>query len=144
MLKEKLKVTGRVKIHINGKLVEEIDNLVVTTGKEWIASKFYAAGSPGDDMSHIGIGTGTTAADVSDTALETPIGARAALTSTTVSTNTVEYVATIAAGIGTGAITEAGVFNALTSGTMLCRTTFGVITKGTDDSLTVTWTITIN
>ena len=49
-----------------------------------------------------------------------------------------------AAGSGTGAITEAGVFNASSGGTMLCRTVFSVVNKGADDSMTITWTITVS
>ena len=48
------------------------------------------------------------------------------------------------AGDATGAVTEAGIFNAATSGTMLCRTTFDVINKGASDTMSVTWTITVS
>jgi hypothetical protein len=95
-------------------------------------------------MSHMAVGSGTTAAAAGDTALETQIGSRVSLTSTTVTSNAVAYVATFAAGTGTGAITEAGIFNADTSGTMLCRTVFSVVNKGADDTLQITWTITLN
>jgi hypothetical protein len=94
-------------------------------------------------MSHMGIGTGTTAAAVGDTALETQAG-RVSLTSTTVTSNSVAYVATFPAGTGTGAITEAGIFNASSGGTMLCRTVFSVINKGAADTLGITWTVTVN
>ena len=60
------------------------------------------------------------------------------------STNTIVYTATFAAGTGTGALTEAGVLNASSSGTMLCRTVFSAVNKGADDSVTITWTITIS
>jgi hypothetical protein len=52
-------------------------------------------------------------------------------------------VATFGAGVATGAITEAGVFNALTAGTMLCRTVFSVINKGALDTLVITWKVTV-
>ena len=41
------------------------------------------------------------------------------------------------------ALTEAAVLNASSSGTMLCRTVFTVINKGSADSLVITWTITV-
>ncbi len=94
-------------------------------------------------VENISIPTGTTAAAVGDTALETQAG-RVSLTSTTVTTNSVAYVATFPAGTGTGAITEAGIFNASTGGTMLCRTVFSVINKGAADTLGITWTVTVN
>ena len=94
-------------------------------------------------MSHMAIGTGSTAAAAGDTALGTE-SARTALTSTTVTNNEVVYVDTFGAGTGTGAITEAGVFNASSGGTMLCRTVFSVVNKGADDSMTITWTVTVS
>lgn len=141
MINDGLKMKGRLTISINDEVVQEIDNLVVTTGKEYVASRIKDTTATA--MSHMAIGTGTTAAAAGDTALVSE-SARTALTSTTVSTNTVVYVDTFGAGIGTGAITEAGVFNASSSGTMLCRTVFSVVNKGADDSMTITWTITVS
>jgi hypothetical protein len=56
----------------------------------------------------------------------------------------VAYVATFPAGTGTGAVTEAGLFNASSAGTLLCRTVFSVINKGAADTLGITWTVTVN
>lgn len=147
MIQDTIKMTGELKITVTNpenNVVQEVvvPNLVVTAGKNWIAGRMYDTGIP-DEMSHMAIGTGTTAAAAGDTALGTQAGI-VALTSTTVSTNTVQYVATFGAGTGTGAITEAGIFNAASSGTMLCRTVFSVINKGAADTLGITWTITVN
>ena len=96
-------------------------------------------------MTHMELGTGTTAAAAGNTALETAIsGSRTALTSTTVTSNAVAYVASFAAGTGTGAVTEAGILNAGSGGTLLCRTVFSVVNKGASDSMTITWTVTIS
>ena len=54
------------------------------------------------------------------------------------------YVASFEAGDATGAVTEAGLFNAVTGGDMLCRTVFAVVNKAADDTMTVTWTITVS
>jgi hypothetical protein len=94
-------------------------------------------------MSHMAIGTGTTAAAAGQTTLTTEAN-RQALTSTNVSGAAVTYSATFGAGNGTGAITEAGLFNASSGGTMLCRTVFSVINKGAADTLTVSWTVTVS
>ncbi len=56
----------------------------------------------------------------------------------------VTYVCAFSAGEGTGALTEAGIFNASSSGTMLCRTEFNVVNKGASDSMTITWTVTVS
>ena len=57
--------------------------------------------------------------------------------------NQITYVANFAAGVGTGAVKESGIFNGSTGGTMLCRTTFPVVNKQAGDSMTVTWTVTV-
>ena len=144
--KEELKVTGGLKVEVkdkdgNVKDTRELKNLVVTAGLGYIASRMKEATA--DVMTHMAIGTDNTAAAAGNTALGNE-AARQALTSTTVSSNTVEYVASFAAGTGTGAITEAGVLNAASGGTMLCRTVFSVVNKGASDSMTITWTITIS
>ncbi len=141
MINDNLKLKGRLNIAINGETVKEVDNVVVTAGKGYVASRMKDATATA--MSHMGIGTGSTAAGASDTALGSQ-SVRGALTSTTVSSNEVTYVATFAAGSGTGAITEAGIFNASSSGTMLCRTVFSVVNKGASDSMTITWTVTVS
>lgn len=47
-------------------------------------------------------------------------------------------------GEGTGAVTEAGVFNAATAADMLCRTVFAVVNKAATDTMVITWTITLS
>lgn len=127
----------------DGKIKEEVavKNLVVTTGKQHIADQLSS--SPGGNaMSHMAIGTGNTAAGASDTALQTELD-RNALTSRTDSGAVVTYVADWAAGDGTGSITEVGVFNAASSGTMLNRAVFSTITKGASDTLQISVALTI-
>lgn len=132
---------GKLEIRINGEVVAEVDNLVVTAGKNFVASRM--AGTSSAVMSHMAIGTTNTAAAAGDTALAAE-AARVALTSGNASTNTVVYTATFPAGTGTGAIVEAGLFNANVAGTMLARTVFSVINKGASDSMTITWTVTVS
>ena len=145
MISDTIKVTGELKITVtkpDGNVHETVvPNIVVTDGKEYIASRMKDASATA--MSHMAIGTGSTAAAAGDAALGNEAG-RVALTSTTVTSNAVAYVATFAAGTGTGAITEAGIFNASSSGTLLCRTVFSVINKGAADTLGITWTVTVN
>jgi hypothetical protein len=148
MFNDAIKMTGNLKLvltdeHGNVKQEEEIKNLVVTVGKGFIASRMKDATATA--MTHMEVGTGTTAAAVGDTTLQTAVASsRVTLTSTTVTTNNVAYVATFPAGTGTGALTEAGLFNASSAGTMLCRTVFSVINKGAADTLGITWTVTVN
>jgi|TARA_A100001015_G_scaffold293923_1_gene371104 hypothetical protein len=141
MINDDLKLKGKLAIAINGEVVQEVDNLVVTAGKGYVASRIKDATATA--MSHMEIGSGSTAAAASDTALGSALG-RVSLTSTSVSNAVVTYVATFAAGTGTGAVTEAGLFNASSGGTMLCRTVFSVVNKGSADSMTITWTVTVS
>lgn len=118
-----------------------IPNMVVTTGKTFLAAR--AIGSAAAVMSHMAIGSGSAAPAASDTTLGAELG-RSPIVAATSSGNTITYVANFGAGIGTGAITEAGIFNNVTSGDMLNRATFPVINKGVSDTMTITWNITIN
>ena len=144
---EQLKITGAltiVKTNKDGVIVDKrhIPNLVVTSGKTHIISRML--GTASGIMTHMGVGTDVTAPASGDTALGTSLGSRVTLTSATQSSNVVTYVAAFTAGIATGAITEAGIFNASTSGTMLCRTTFPVVNKEAGDSIVITWVVTIS
>jgi hypothetical protein len=145
MFQENLKVTGAVAIKVfdkNGVLKQEqnIKNLVVTSGKEFIAAAMV--GTP-TQMSHMAVGAGTSAAAAGDTNLGSELG-RVALTSDTSSGAVVTYVGDFPAGTGTGAVTEAGLFNDSTGGVMLCRTVFAVVNKGADDAMSITWQITVS
>lgn len=147
MIQENMSVQGRLSVVLRDasgavKQSYEVPNLVVNSGLAFIASRMKDTTDAA--MSHMAVGSGDTAAAGGDTALESQIGSRVALTSTTVTANEIEYVASFGAGVGTGAITEAGIFNASTAGTMLCRTVFSVVNKGADDTLQITWTITLN
>lgn len=128
----------------DGKLKDEqhAHNLVVTAGKNHIADQLSS--SPGQGaMSHMAIGTGSTAAAAGDTALGTETD-RNALTSRTDATNVVTYVGDWAAGDGTNAaLREAGIFNAGAAGTMLARVVYSNIDKQAADTLKITWTVTI-
>lgn len=145
--KDSSKVTGMVNVvvrdEITGAIKQEftVPNLVVDTGLAYIAGRMKDTSDAA--MTHMAVGTDNTAAAAGNTALGSELAIQA-LTSTTVTANNVAYVATFPAGTGTGALTEAGIFNAASSGTMLCRTVFAVINKGAADSMTVTWTITIS
>ena len=147
MINENLKLSGQLSIVLkdkagNVKEQRDVKNLVVNTGLAYIASRMKDTTLSA--MSHMGVGSGTTNPAAGNTALETALGARVALTSTTVTANAIEYVATFGAGSGTGAVTEAGIFNASSGGTLLCRTEFAVINKGASDSMTITWTVTVS
>jgi hypothetical protein len=120
----------------------EIKNLVVTVGKNFIASRMVGTASA--VMSHMAIGSGSTPAAPGDTALGSELGRVALTTPPSATNNVVTHAATFPAGVGTGAVVEAGIFNAAGGGTMQCRTVFPVVNKGADDAMQITWTVTVS
>ena len=134
------------KTNEHGEVTEqfEVPNLVVTTGKVYIAGKMIALDTNVPvAMSHMAIGTGTSSPLADDIALGTQTG-RVLLSGALQGTNDITYTATFPAGTGTGAITEAGIFNASVNGTMLCRTVFPVVNKQAGDTIAVTWKVTVS
>lgn len=137
-----------------------VPNDVVFVGKTFIASR--VVGTSSAIMSHMGIGTGSVAVNVG-TALvagDSTLGAeltvaggytgyaRAATTVASNTNNVITYSSNFPANnpsapAGGAVLREAGIFNASTAGTMLCRTVFPIVTKLPADALTITWTVTI-
>jgi len=143
---DNLKVKGVAQLSLldsegNEKQSVTTSNLVVDTGLNFIVDRMK------DDetvMTHMGVGTGTTAPIASDTTLETQLGNRERIETSTVTNNTILYRSVFEAGDSTGQLTEAAIFNASTGGTMLCRVTFDAIDKQADDSLAIKWTISLS
>jgi hypothetical protein len=160
MFNDSIKLTGELKLTLTngeGNVTQEVivPNTVVTAGKNFISNRMKDTVGGGHtvktQMTHMEVGSGgATAVTAADTTLETIItggsGNRTALTTAggAVTANAVAYVCTFAAGYGTGAITEAGIFNASSGGDMLARTVFSAINKAAADTLGITWTITVN
>lgn len=149
MLNDTLKITGNVSLKLldkDGNVIDErsIPNLVVSAGKTFIAaSMLKTTTNTPIAMTHMAVGSSSTAPAAGDTALGGELG-RVALASATSAANVVTYTATFPAATGTGALVEAGIFNDASAGTMLCRTTFSVVNKGAADAMSITWTITVS
>ncbi len=139
-LNEGLTVKGRVHLVLrgpDGKVKEtRVANTVTTAGKNGAADQLLASPTLGKPT-HMAIGTGTP----TGTALGTELD-RNALTSKTRSGAVVTFQGDWAAGDGTGAITEAGVFDAASSGNMWMSASFSVINKAAGDTLSISWTLT--
>lgn len=99
----------------------------------------------GITSAYMGIGTGITTPVITDTALQTALGARVVVDRNHIDGTQIAsffssfpgttYASTI--------IREAGLFTALTSGKMICRTSFGAITLLSTEWLGIEWKITI-
>lgn len=114
-------------------------NVVVDVGKEFLASFLQSAAAAASTftMNYVAIGTDSTAEAASNTALGTELSRHTGVVSY-VSNQIFRVTATFAAGSGTGAIVEYGLFSSNTAGTMFARDTEDVINKGASDTLTVT------
>lgn len=148
MIQESMKLHGAITLMLkkaNGD-VETVhkDNIIVNVGFDFIADAIGKSASRPGVMGWIALGTGTTAAAAGQTALVTELDRNAATYAHTAGTKTFTFTADFAAGDATGAITEAGVFNASSSGIMLDRVVFPVVNKGADDSLTAVFTFTMS
>jgi hypothetical protein len=121
-----------------GVLVEDftLHNTVTTSGKNGAADQVLASPTLAKPA-WMAIGTGTPAANALGTELD-----RNALTTKTRSGAVVTMVGDWFAGDGTGAITEAGTFDAATVGQMWTSASFSVVNKGALDTLQLTWTLT--
>ena len=144
-MNDSINATGSLHIVVkdqNGNVVHDSvqRNLVVAVGKTFIAARM--TGTAAAVMSHMAVGTNNTTPVAGDTTLGTELE-RVALESITPSSNTVTYTTNYPAGTGTGALVEAGIFNAASAGTMLARTTFATVNKGAGDIMDISWTITV-
>jgi len=117
--------------------------LVTTAGVNYLAADFISGGS-----AHISAfnfhdcGTGTTAAAIGDTALQTAAGtSRVSGTQSNPASGQYKTVATISY-TSSLAITEFGLFSASTSGTLWDRRTFSAVNVANGDSIAFSYTLT--
>lgn len=131
--------------HSDGSVeVRRKDNLILNVGFDFIANAIGDGSSRPAVMSYTAVGTGTTAATASQTALVTELSRKAATYAHTAGTKVFTFTTKFNAGEATGAITEAGICNAGSGGIFLDRVTFAVINKGADDELTTNFQFTLS
>jgi hypothetical protein len=149
MIEELQKAKGTVELVLtsaDGDVKEtHVSNTIVNGGKAFLIGRMLSGASDAFTY-HIGLGNGATAVAVTQTDIITPVGARVpsetpAIITSTVNSDTLQLVATFGVTEVDLTVQEAGLFTALTAGTMLARTTFGSITKAPADTLTITWKI---
>jgi len=146
-----MKPVGIVEIchYRDGKLIafEVGKNLITNAG--FAAGAARVGGISMDAFDYVAVGTGTTAADVTDTALESEITdsglARAqdaapsrSTTSVTNDTLEINYTWTVS---GSKAITEAGLLNAAAAGTLFARRVFSAYNVVSGDTFAITWKV---
>jgi len=124
-----------------------VRNLVTNAGFALNAGLLSGVGSPAV-VGYIALGTGTTPAAATDTALEAEITtgglARAAstnsLVTTSVNNDTAQFVHIFSA-TASFAVTESGILNAASAGTLFARQVFSAINVVSGDNLQATWKV---
>ena len=126
-----------------------LDNLIVDSGLEGVAYRIAphdGTVTPNSPWNYIAVGTGITAPAPIDTTLQLELAriqdTMANYTST--SGKQLKLQVSFGPGVGTGVISESGLFNASVAGDMLARQSFTPIVKGASDTLTVAWVITLS
>jgi hypothetical protein len=120
------------------------DNIIVSTGFDFIADSIGKSASRPNAMGYIALGTGTDQSELGQSTLTAEVTRAASTYNHATGTKVFNFTTTFEAGAGTGAITEAGVFNDASGGTMLDRVVFNVINKAEADTLQVTFTFTMS
>lgn len=118
--------------------------VVTTAFVSFVVDQLQTETSVFGDFKFHDSGVGTTAENVADTAIETTDGeSRATGTQTESAANAYRSVGTISY-TTTKAITEHGLFNDATTGTLMDRTVFAAINVVNGDSIQFTYTLTIS
>lgn len=136
------------------KQIRDGEIIATVTGEDLIVNSGLAAiaglinGVVTNFFDYIAIGTGTTPPSSTDTALQNEItsggGQRTAATCSRVTTNVPDDTSQLVATFNftsSFAVTESGVFDSPSAGTMLCRQTFAALNVVSGDSLQVTFRI---
>ena len=143
----RIAMKGKIRLELYGedgnlKTCVEKENLIVDAGLEWIKSYCFDAATPYVQMAQIAIGTGVNPVAPADVALQTESVRQAIATYTPGGTGVMTIDTTFAAGVGTGIITEAGVFELPVAGQMWNRVVFAAVNKTAGDTLKVAVTVT--
>lgn len=122
------------------------DNTVVTAGRRWVFENIYSGGpASAQVLSHLAVGTSTTAPATSDSALGNESLRIAIGTFTTSnltsSTPNMRFEASFATNQANTTLGEVGLFNSSSSGTLFARATFSTIDKTTSNTLSISYTV---
>lgn len=121
---------------------EERHNLVVKAGRNLIRD--FLNGLAPAALSHFAIGTGTTAPTQNDTTLQTEIF-RDAVTKRVPTDGKLQVKYFLASTAGNGnSLSEAGLLNAASGGTLFARVTYTPIAKTSSIAIVYTWDVNIN
>ena len=136
-----------VEVFRDGKLIarRENHNLVMNVGKAQMAKRLIV--TPGTLFKYMRLGTNAAVAASGQTQITTAITSsqRTCNTAAMSGTRTAKFIRTwVGADFSASGICEAGIFDNHDTGSMLARVTFTAVSKGSSDSLKLTWTVKVN
>ena len=150
-VQEQIKLRGHLELFlrdIKGNTVgkRSVHNVVVTNGRVFVLEQIASSDIDTDrSLSHLAIGTDTTAAATSDTAMgsETTRKAIGTFTTSNLTSNPPSWRAEVSFATNEGNTTlgEAGLFNSSAAGTMFNHAVFTTLNKTTSNTLTVRFTV---
>ena len=141
--KSGIRISGHLQIidTPTGVVLRDCHNLVVSAGLIFLTG--YLSGGTMTAMTRVAVGSGSTGEAAADTGLAAQIEDRHTATITEPTPTSVKFSANWPAAAATGNWYEAGIFNAASGPTMLCRVTYGLLTKAAGDDFTIDYTVTL-
>jgi hypothetical protein len=131
-------VSGRV-IRANGEeLPFAIDNMIVTTGKQYAVARLYSTSVT--PLSHMGIGNSSDAPHIGQSTLIGEFGTRSAVTAT-ITQNNIKFSSDFTNINST--VSEIGLFNSLAGGIMFARALIGPFPLTPTDTLALDWNVNV-
>lgn len=150
-MKDTIKLRGCIEIALKdvvGNTLKTIkkDNTVVTVGRRWVLQQLESVDhATAQNISHIAVGTSTTAPATGDTALGSENTRKAinSFATSNLTSNPPSWQAQVSFNTNEANTTlgEVGLFNSSSGGTMLARATFATINKTTSNTLSISYTI---
>lgn len=125
-------------------LVTRKDNLILDAGFDYIANVIGLMNSRPALMGYTAVGMGTSVVSPMQVGLERELFRKEAAYAHVAGTRQFTFTTVFNPGEATGAITEAGICNAVSGGTFLDRVTFDVINKGVGDTFTSNFEFTLS
>ena len=143
---DKMALKGEFEMKLFGpdgllKQYRKVSNLTVNTGFSTVCKMMGQGGHAA--FGYCGIGNGAAAPSTLNVTLANEL-ARQQGAFTQLNNLQWKNESTFSPGVGSGTIVESAMFNSASSGTMLCRQTFGAIAKESADTLVVTWQYTLS
>lgn len=148
---DSLKLRGSLEMvlkDLQGNVVEKraIQNTVVTVGRRWVLQQLETVDQQtAQTISHLAVGTSTTAPATGDTALasENTRKAIGTFSTTNLTSNPPSWQAQVSFNTNEANTTlgEVGLFQSSSGGTLFARATFATINKTTSNTLSISYTI---